>query len=313
MPRSDAGQTNYGPTASNCAARRELEVDEKLANHMLSANWQYLHMPLDVATSLKEAIWKATLENRDTEAQQSERDETHAERWLRNTMSTARTFCEAAVASSYKSASETVRDTLTLKLDRDHATIEQWAETKATQLETDLAWEAARTEHLRKHCFPIITAAAADWIKEKAGRGPVLEVGAGNGYLAKELNTRGMNVHPTDPQPPNGNPALTWRLPVDGIHVEPISGLKAVRKYTGSNLLWSWPNNYDEGGEDCQAKIIEAFRGDTLIYIGEPEEGCTGTPAFHKALGDKFTPEDEYRIPTFPNMHDRIEAYRRKI
>ena len=312
MPRTDAEGATYSVSQQEYQSDHGQDDTPEAANQLLDPDWKRLMLPLETHTDLKVIIWSATLSERDTQATDGRTDETHAERWLRNTMNTARQYCERVVEWGYQNASTEAREKLHARLEEDGASLDQWRGERTGLLEKELAWEAARTEHIRKHCFPIVTAEAAEWMRQKAGDRPIVEIGAGNGYLAKELNGRGMNVHPTDPNPPAGDSALTGRLKVEGIEVEEIDGLTALSQYPEANLLWSWPDPFADDKPDYDAEILRRFQGKTFIYIGEGDNGCTGSPAFHRVLETNFTAQDTYRIPNFPNIHDRIVVYQRK-
>ena len=56
--------------------------------------------------------------------------------------------------------------------------------------------------------------------------------------------------------------------------------------------------------------MLRAYRGDTLIYIGDAE-GATGSVRFHRELALNWTLEDEVRLPNWPKLRDGLMVYRR--
>ena len=56
-----------------------------------------------------------------------------------------------------------------------------------------------RDDYTSKYGFPIVTDQAIQWIAEQTNNTPMIEIGAGNGYLSKEMQERGIDVIATDP------------------------------------------------------------------------------------------------------------------
>lgn len=149
--------------------------------------------------------------------------------------------------------------------------------------------------------------------------GKILEVGAGNGYLAEVLhrNSPYLRVTATDIQPYQNvflDGARRWHT------VHRISAVRAVQRYVGFNvLLMSWPpyrdlnDRLDPHSGAFSYHALKEWKGNIFVYIGEPENGCTGTPAFHKLLREEWTAIDGCAIPQWPDEHDELVIYGRKL
>ena len=53
------------------------------------------------------------------------------------------------------------------------------------------------------------------------------------------------------------------------------------------------------------------YRGETVLYVGEGKEGCTGNAAFHAALAARFPAVRVHPIPQFDNYQDALHICRR--
>jgi hypothetical protein len=115
----------------------------------------------------------------------------------------------------------------------------------------------------------------------------VVEVGAGLGYWASRLQRMGVSVVAFDNMPGEGNDYCEGR---PWTHV--LYGDHRQLRHTESHhaLLLCWPPYDDSMAADC----LEAFNGDTLIYVGESAGGCTGDARFHEMLtGETFGSYDD--------------------
>ena len=147
--------------------------------------------------------------------------------------------------------------------------------------------------------FAIITGAAVEAIGQL---GPILEVGAGNGYLAMELQKAGTDVVTTDP-----NPEIYFSSRHRWARVERISGLEALEKHPGRNLLICWPSR-----EGWATGVLRHFQGGHVAYIGEPRSGCTGTESMFDALTAYYRRVQSLEIARFRNVNDRLEVWERR-
>jgi hypothetical protein len=73
-------------------------------------------------------------------------------------------------------------------------------------------------------------------------------------------------------------------------------------------LLLCWPPYNTSAAYKC----LIAFAGETLAYIGEGPEGCTGDKLFHQTLQKEWVKTKKVTIPQWPNLHDQLIIYKRK-
>ena len=233
------------------------------------------------------------------------RDETEAETSFRRMKQCAQNVGRKYMLHAYATASDDARAELEERLTESGTDSADWMKRMGNKVvETSLAVDL-RAEHNARFGFSTITTEAIDWIKEKIGDPPVVEVGAGTGYLAHEMNKRGMTVFPTEPRPSEtgenqyfGKEQKVWT------EIEKCDGLEAVRRYEEADLLWAWPPL-----EGDLAPVLEEFKGEHLIYIGDPT--CTGTDRFGDILMEKFETVDRHPLPNFPDIRDQVWLLRR--
>ena len=161
-----------------------------------------------------------------------------------------------------------------------------------------------RRDFSNQYGFPVITADAVHRLSETMRGRQVLEVGAGNGYLAKQLQDAGVDLFPTDPHHPSasgyhlGSTQHTTIIKADAA--------LAIRELPEMDLLWSWPTR-----DKASGLALQDFSGEILIYIGEEHDGCTGGDLFHEILEQDFHTPEIIPIPSFPHINDCIGIYRR--
>jgi hypothetical protein len=125
-----------------------------------------------------------------------------------------------------------------------------------------------RYEVTAKYSFAILTQATIDHLRPYQ---PFLEVGAGLGYWAYEFKKNGLDIVATDPEPackdffPAG--AKCWT------EIIKMTAIEAIRTYPDRTLLICWPGYT----EHWACKLLRAFKGNTVIYVGEGQSGCCAT------------------------------------
>jgi hypothetical protein len=60
------------------------------------------------------------------------------------------------------------------------------------------------------------------------------------------------------------------------------------------------------------ARALTAYRGNTLLYIGEPAGGHTADEAFFAQLARVWLAVEQVAIPNWPGTHDALTVYRRQ-
>ena len=245
-----------------------------------------------------------------TQAQQVEitptpHDATQAEHFLHSRRTALQDAAHTAYLTAFEHASPEHRDSLLQTLHQEHLTLTGWANNQAQPTLTEIHRTALRREYNSLFGFPIITNAAVRWISQVTAGIPLLEIGAGNGYLASELIKAAVDVIPTDPHPIGADHGHRIPMaPVPSVDILPLTATQAIALHPDRDILWSWPDLNAEYTHATLAQFTERF----LVYIGEDMFGNTGSPAFHHVSSDFV---DSFQIPTFPELHDRIVLYQR--
>ena len=143
-----------------------------------------------------------------------------------------------------------------------------------------------------------------------AAQGPLVECGAGMGYWAALLKARGVDVLAYDLAPPAAEAQNDYhrfaRAP--WMPIEREDSVLAARRHGDRTLVLCWPPFEDDRSSYT---VLRAYRGDTLVYIGERGEGAMGSVRFHRELALNWSVEEEVPLPNWPRLRDTLTVYRR--
>lgn len=165
-----------------------------------------------------------------------------------------------------------------------------------------------REELVKKGMFALITTDFADNLANYLKGKRVLEVMAGAGYLAYELQNRGVDIVATD--------NYSW-----GIHahndfpIENLSVYDAIRKYSDVDyILVSWIPMNDAATDLIRA--VKKYCPDKLIlHIGEGQSGCTGNDYFFNSVKEVFDNDllqAQNSFEHFYGIHDELSLLKLK-
>ena len=135
----------------------------------------------------------------------------------------------------------------------------------------------------------------------------ILEVGAGNGLWAKLLKLSGSEIIATDSFESHGFREDNTYLPVHNL--EAVAAIEQNRDCDVLMLIWP---AYDT---DMAERALKAFRGSTIIYIGEGYGGCNANDEFFDELVENWNEDrfnDDIYVPQWSGIHDGLEIHRRK-
>ncbi len=143
-----------------------------------------------------------------------------------------------------------------------------------------------------------------------AKHAPLVECGAGMGYWTALLLTRGVDAVAYDLLPPGSGTQNEYhrRGRRSWIEVGRASAAAAARRHRDRTLVLCWPP-YDD--DAASYAVLRAYRGEIAIYIGEHDDGATGSVRFHRELRLNWTLIDEVDLPHWPSLRDRLMVYRR--
>lgn len=176
---------------------------------------------------------------------------------------------------------------------------------KDTALELDGL--GASRHHLSAHyAWSIITPGDVAWLTEVLDGSAVVEIGAGSGYWAWQLEQAGVDVAAYDPNPPADDNGFCKAGPYTTVLPDDAS---AVKHHQDRALLMVWPPYEGEHARHA----LSLYEGDLLVYAGEGWGGCTADDGFYELLEAEW---DEVSVApqhvTWWGIHCRLAAYARK-
>ena len=126
----------------------------------------------------------------------------------------------------------------------------------------------------------------------------VLEVNAGNGLWSYLLKMLGVDIKVTDINP--------WKKTYT--EIETMDGVNAVKTYLTDVLITVWPPY------QCEqiGQTLKQFKGNTLIYLGENRQGCTGSQEFFDELESSWELKEQIKMQNWRGLFDAMYVYVRK-
>lgn len=141
----------------------------------------------------------------------------------------------------------------------------------------------------------------------KFTKGGMVDPMAGTGYWAYLLKQWDVDVVCYDISPGEDN---TWHQDADlWVPVEKMDGAEATAKHPDRTLMLAWPPY----SQDVGARILAAYHGERVIYMGESNGGCTGDSGLHEALDEDWTEIAACRPVQWYGLHDDISVYERRL
>jgi len=135
---------------------------------------------------------------------------------------------------------------------------------------------------------------------------PIIEIGAGTGYWAALLQRHGAAVEAFDSSPPSTG-LNGWKHTTAYFDVRQGDHVVLVGSSAHKTLFLCWPPM-----TDMALKCLEAFEGETVVYVGEGGYGCTATDEFHEKLEAEFESIEQIDIPQWYGLHDYVSIWQRK-
>lgn len=128
------------------------------------------------------------------------------------------------------------------------------------------------------------------------GKSPIVEIGAGNGYWANLVDGNGGDIIAFDSY--DREYKRSW------FEVKKESA-EVAGQFPDRSLFICWPEYKDSMGEVA----VENYEGDTVILVGEPISGCTGTADMYRMIEDNFELRRTVNIPNWFGIKDRMYLY----
>ncbi|MEV7014104.1 hypothetical protein [Streptosporangium sp. NPDC051022] len=147
------------------------------------------------------------------------------------------------------------------------------------------------------YAYAVPSPETVQWISRFCDGGPVVELGAGRGYWAKQLARAGVIVNAYDSEPPDRAQNASFRRSAgqaDVWHpVEDLEGFTArvSERPTDTVLFLCWPPGWGASMASSALASFEALGGERLVFVGQSKGGQTGDDAFFDRLAANWTLE----------------------
>lgn len=202
----------------------------------------------------------------------------------------------------HTSTNEYLREVQRFVCDVKH-TPETWLKKLAEDPETALNGFSERARFVSVYSWAVPSEEA---LRVLAAAGPLIEIGAGNGYWAYLLRQRGVDIRAYDCHPPNKKP--NHYHPEDRVWTRVFAGgPEKAATFPNRTLFLCWPPFMSPMAETA----LRRYTGQRVAYVGE-WKGCTASPSFHDQLVDGWTQTSEVRLPNWPGIRDRLTVWERK-
>ena len=163
-----------------------------------------------------------------------------------------------------------------------------------------------RHELVAKYSWAIPNQEAIDALVQHS---PIVELGAGTGYWASLVAAAGGEIVCFDNRTFPGKEEGVWLYQDQPSYYPVAEGDESVLSaYPQHSLLLCWPNYHSSFASDA----LKAFQGQTVLFIGENEGGCTGDQAFFDLLDAQFEFVESVNIPQYYGIRDGLMIFRRK-
>eukprot|EP00742_Colponemidia_sp_Colp-10_P009746 GILJ01010658.1.p1 GENE.GILJ01010658.1~~GILJ01010658.1.p1 ORF type:complete len:146 (-),score=19.85 GILJ01010658.1:13-450(-) len=137
----------------------------------------------------------------------------------------------------------------------------------------------------------------------------ISEIGAGTGYWASLLQKMGAQVTAVDDKSDLKEMGIDPKNQTLYHPVEEMDGVAFCKSGRANNtaLFFCWPRMERE---EMIPECVNAWEGDTILFIGETCDGCTADVP--EVLQSTFEVVESHEIPTWPEIHDSLYIMKRK-
>ncbi|MEU7140743.1 hypothetical protein ABZ942_14925 [Nocardia sp. NPDC046473] len=156
------------------------------------------------------------------------------------------------------------------------------------------------------------------WMQSFCDGRPVIELGAGRGYWAAQLERAGVPVDAYDVEPPDRAENVSFPGAAGQRDVwHPVENLaesaERLRDSANHVLFLCWPPGW---GDQMASKALNEFEragGERVVFVGEPQGGKTGDDAFFAALESnwRLAAEDSGYVSWW-NLADAAQGWTRR-
>ena len=159
---------------------------------------------------------------------------------------------------------------------------------------------------VRKYCWTIPDPDTVAFVARHAHGGLVDPI-AGTGYWCYLLAQVGIDVVCYDLNPGTALVTNGWHAEDLYAEIGAKDCAQAVALHPDRTLFLSWPPH----GQDVGARILMAYKGKRVIYIGEGRGGGTGDSEMHVILDRDWTEVDSRQPVRWWGVNDRVTVHER--
>lgn len=174
-------------------------------------------------------------------------------------------------------------------------------------VEENMARTPNRQRLVRQYCWTIPDPDTVAFVARHA-EGRLVDPIAGTGYWAYLLAQLGVDVVCYDLNPGAALVTNGWH---DGHLYAEVSTkdcAEAATLHPDRTLFLSWPPH----GQDVGARILNAFQGKRVIYVGDDSGGATGDDEMHRLLRTDWTAVASRQPVLWWGQHDQVTVYERR-
>jgi hypothetical protein len=165
------------------------------------------------------------------------------------------------------------------------------------------------------YAYAIPSPETIEWVAQFTAGRSLIELGAGRGYWAAQLDHAGVKTHAFDSEPPDQVENVSFlKAPGQADVWYPVGDLDAFAATAGDRsgqvLFLCWPPGWGNTMASEALAEFEAGGGDTLVYIGEPKGRKTGDDAFFDALSARWKLESvDSSFVSWWNLNDVAQGW----
>lgn len=166
------------------------------------------------------------------------------------------------------------------------------------------------------YAYAIPSPESIEWMSRFCGNRPVVELGAGRGYWARQLSRVGLTVSAYELEPPDKTENVSFPSANGQSDVwYSVSDLSELHTdgLLDHMLFLCWPPGWGNTMASDALTAFEAAGGNQLVYIGEPKGGKTANDAFFDALAASWTLESvDACFVSWWNLTDAAQGWVRR-
>jgi hypothetical protein len=166
------------------------------------------------------------------------------------------------------------------------------------------------------YAYAIPSPETIGWMSRFCGTRPIVELGAGRGYWARQLSDAGLLVEAYELEPPDKIENVSFPRAKGQVDVwYPVGSIDEARVDERSDyvLLLCWPPGWGNTMASDALATFERAGGNQIVYIGEPKGGKTGDDAFFDALSARWKLESiDSCFASWWNLTDVAQGWARR-